>query len=92
MKDTMWTTLTAALCLLEAVGALPQTQTASGVSTGVPSLTLSTVVASPTVSLSDGLPSQIPLPPKQDWCPSEIFCAGEVRQDIYPEPCLIAHP
>ncbi|KAK7689932.1 hypothetical protein QCA50_006571 [Cerrena zonata] len=78
----MWTTLTAALCLLEVVGALPQTQTAPGTSTGVPSLTLSTAVASPTVALSSALPSQIPLPPKQPWCPSEIFCAGQLLQTV----------
>lgn len=76
----MWTTSIAALCLLEAAVALPQTQTAPGTSTGAPSLTYSTVVASPTVSLTNALPSQVPLPPKQDWCPSEIFCAGQVRE------------
>lgn len=48
------------------------------VSTGAPSITLVTSVASPTAPLTEILPSQVPLPPVQAWCPSEIFCAGAV--------------
>ena len=51
---------------------------ATGTSTGVPSLTLSTAVASPSAALTSDLPSQAALPPVQEWCPSEIFCAGNV--------------
>jgi len=28
------------------------------------------------------LPSQVALPPKQPWCPSDIFCAGELLQTV----------
>ena len=46
--------------------------------TAVPSLTVSTAVASPSASNAAApIPPQIEVPPKQDWCPSEIFCAGE---------------
>jgi alpha,alpha-trehalase len=41
-----------------------------------------TAVASPTASLSATLPSQVPLPPPQAWCPSKIFCPGAVRHVI----------
>ncbi|KAF5346662.1 hypothetical protein D9758_013212 [Tetrapyrgos nigripes] len=47
-----------------------------------PSITLSTVIASPSAPLSQPLPSQVPLPPKQAWCPSEIFCAGPLLQTV----------
>jgi alpha,alpha-trehalase len=49
-----------------------------GTSTGAPSITLITSIASPTAPLTATLPSQVPLPPVQAWCPSEIFCAGAV--------------
>ncbi|CAL1713673.1 unnamed protein product [Somion occarium] len=87
---TKWTTLSTAFCLIQGARGLPQTAT-SPASTGVLSITVSTAVASPTVSLSNSLPSQVPLPPKQAWCPSEIFCAGELLQTVnvaglYPDP------
>lgn len=41
-----------------------------------------TSVASPTASLSATLPSQVPPPPPQAWCPSKIFCPGAVRHVI----------
>jgi hypothetical protein len=41
-------------------------------------LPVTTSVASPTAPLTAILPSQVPLPPVQAWCPSEIFCAGAV--------------
>ena|SRR6267154_4683292 len=37
-------------------------------------ITQVTSVASPMASLSATLPSQVPLPPLQAWCPSKIFC------------------
>jgi hypothetical protein len=45
-----------------------------GVATSVPSLT---------VPLDQPIPSQAALAPHQDWCPSEIFCAGQVRPCIF---------
>ena len=45
-------------------------------------ITQVTSVASPTASLSATLPSQVPLPPPQAWCPSKIFCPGAVRHVI----------
>jgi alpha,alpha-trehalase len=50
-------------------------------------ITQVTSVASPTASLSATLPSQVPLPPPQAWCPSKIFCPGAVRHVI--SPCVI---
>ncbi|KAF8349388.1 trehalase [Amanita rubescens] len=49
-----------------------------------------TAVPSPTASLTSQLPSQAPLPPKQSWCPSDIFCAGALLQtvdvaNVYPD-------
>ncbi|KDR82546.1 hypothetical protein GALMADRAFT_220535 [Galerina marginata CBS 339.88] len=52
------------------------------VSTAVPSITVATAVPSPTAALSSPLPSQVALPPKQAWCPSEIFCAGSLLQTV----------
>ena len=81
----MFKTLVACVGLVQLVrvDALPQASTSAtsppGVDTGVPSITLSTAVASPTGSSSQALPSQVALPPVQPWCPSEIFCAGDVR-------------
>lgn len=48
--------------------------------TGVPTITQVTSVASPTAPLTAVLPAQVPLPPRQAWCRSEIFCPGAVRQ------------
>ena len=67
-----WTTLLSAVLLgVELVIAVPNPQQPP------PTLTFSTAVASPS-SPSSSLPSQVPLPPTQPWCPSEIFCAGPV--------------
>jgi len=76
------------LLLLTGVAAVPQAESSNtvsgtGINTGVPSITLSTAVASPTVPLSSFLPSQVALPPQQPWCPSEIFCAGEVSCSLH---------
>lgn len=50
---------------------------------GTPTSTaVTTAVASPTAALDSKLPAQAALPPKQDWCPSEIFCAGAVLQTL----------
>jgi len=46
--------------------------------TAPPILTATTAVPSPSASLDSPLPSQAALPPKQAWCPSDIFCAGAV--------------
>ncbi|EJC98505.1 trehalase [Fomitiporia mediterranea MF3/22] len=67
------------------------TATSPGASTGVPSITFSTVVPSPSAPLTSDLPSQVPLPPIQPWCPSEIFCPGQILQtvniaDLYVDP------
>jgi hypothetical protein len=45
-------------------------------------ITQVTSVASPTASLGATLPSQLPPPPPQAWCPSKIFCPGAVRHVI----------
>ncbi|KAL0960569.1 hypothetical protein HGRIS_005607 [Hohenbuehelia grisea] len=55
---------------------------ASGSGAVAPTITHSTAIASPSASLGAPLPSQVPLPPKQDWCPSEIFCAGPLLQTV----------
>lgn len=41
-----------------------------------------TSVPSPTASLSATLPSQMPPPPSQAWCPSKIFCPGALLQSV----------
>ena len=55
--------------------------TPNGTTITAPTLTMisaSGAAPAPTAPLTNTLPSQVPLPPKQAWCPSEIFCAGEV--------------
>ncbi|KAL5519820.1 hypothetical protein ACEPAG_1480 [Sanghuangporus baumii] len=95
-------TLSAAVLLSThwGVSALPQaasssassaTASSAGTSASAPSITVSTAVPSPTAPLTNSLPSQVPLPPVQAWCPSEIFCAGPILQtvniaDIYTDP------
>ncbi|KAG7444163.1 glycoside hydrolase [Guyanagaster necrorhizus] len=44
--------------------------------------TVSTAVPSPSAALDSPLPSQVPDPPTQAWCPSEIFCAGPLLQTV----------
>ena len=44
--------------------------------------TVPTAVPNVTASLNSLLPSQAPLPPKQAWCPSDIFCPGSVSDII----------
>ncbi|OCH84124.1 glycoside hydrolase family 37 protein [Obba rivulosa] len=84
----MLATAAAVLCLLPLarVHAIPQgsPSSASGdaADTSLPVVTFSTSVASPTVPLTNTLPSQVPLPPVQAWCPSEIFCAGPLLQTV----------
>ncbi|TFY78486.1 hypothetical protein EWM64_g5528 [Hericium alpestre] len=55
---------------------------ASLTSVPAPTVTVSTAIASPTASLDATLPSQIPDPPVQSWCTSQIFCAGPLLQTI----------
>jgi hypothetical protein len=53
----------------------------------IPSVSMTTQVtsvASPTASLGAILPSQVPLPPLQAWCPSKIFCPGAVSHVFLP--------
>lgn len=50
--------------------------------TALPTLTISTAVASPSASLGATLPSQAPLPPTQGWCIGQIFCAGSLLQTV----------
>ncbi|KAF8600265.1 trehalase [Ceratobasidium sp. AG-I] len=57
------------------------TASTSTATTGTPT-GVSTAVPSPTAPLDQALPSQAPLPPKQNWCPSEIFCAGQLLQSV----------
>ncbi|KIP05208.1 glycoside hydrolase family 37 protein [Phlebiopsis gigantea 11061_1 CR5-6] len=72
-----------AAALWQTVRAMPQaSSTLADASIGTPSITFSTAVASPSVPLTNALPSQIPLAPLQPWCPSEIFCAGEILQTV----------
>lgn len=77
----MFTTLklAALVGLARYAHAMPQAETTTApATTGVPTLTYSTAVASPTVPLSDLVPSQFPLPPVQGWCMGQIFCPGSV--------------
>ncbi|KAG5645457.1 hypothetical protein DXG03_006002 [Asterophora parasitica] len=68
-------TVLAALALISQ-GGLAQAQTS------VSSISVRTAVPSPTAAAGDLLPSQSALPPKQAWCPSEIFCAGQLLQTV----------
>lgn len=69
-----WATLLSAVFLgFGLASALPQNSEEP-----TPTLTTSTAVASPS-NPSSTLPSQVPLPPLQPWCPSPIFCPGAVR-------------
>lgn len=69
------------LLLTSTVSGQDSTTTAPA-TTGVPSETIATAVPSPTGALESSLPSQVALPPKQAWCPSEIFCAGQLLQAV----------
>lgn len=62
------------------IGTTTTTTTTPG--TAVPTLTISTAVASPSASLGATLPSQAPLPPSQGWCIGQIFCAGSLLQTV----------
>ncbi|KAI9454058.1 trehalase [Lactarius psammicola] len=77
-----WTIVVCAINAARAVPQVPTTTAPPGVSTGAPSITLVTSIASPTAPLTATLPSQVPLPPVQAWCPSEIFCAGALLQTV----------
>ncbi|PPQ63598.1 hypothetical protein CVT24_004458 [Panaeolus cyanescens] len=58
------------------------TSPSGGINTAPPTITQSTAVPAATASLDTTLPSQAALPPKQAWCPSEIFCAGSLLQTV----------
>ena len=64
------------------VFAVPADTTTSVAGTAVPTLTLSTSVASPSASISATLPAQAPLPPVQGWCIGQIYCPGSVRLSL----------
>lgn len=59
---------------------ISSTTTAPG--TALPTLTISTAVASPSTSLGATLPLQAALPPTQGWCIGQIFCAGSLLQTV----------
>ncbi|OJT12984.1 Trehalase [Trametes pubescens] len=65
---------------LQGAHALPQAAPSSA--TAPPTVVISTAVASPSAPLSSTLPSQVPVPPTQPWCPSSIFCAGALIQTV----------
>ncbi|KAH8829448.1 trehalase [Flagelloscypha sp. PMI_526] len=76
----MWKVLAYFAALSGLATALPQAASSSG----VPSITVTTAVAQPSNGDLDAkLPKQVALPPKQDWCPSEIFCAGALLQTVH---------
>ncbi|GBE85141.1 glycoside hydrolase family 37 protein [Sparassis crispa] len=86
------------LCISRLVYALSQVASSATAppseSTSVPVVSISTAVASASGSPSAVLPSQIPLPPVQPWCPSNIFCAGALLQtvnlaEVYSDPKTI---
>lgn len=62
--------------------AVMNTSSTTALGTAVPTLTISTAVASPSASLGATLPSQAPLPPAQGWCIGQIFCAGSLLQTV----------
>ncbi|GLB38558.1 putative alpha-trehalose glucohydrolase [Lyophyllum shimeji] len=70
----MFTALAALACI--AHGGLVQAQTS------VSTVTVPTATPSPSAAPSDPLPSQAALPPRQTWCPSDIFCAGALLQTV----------
>lgn len=74
---TMFTIITALALCARLIYA--QTITSAPASTAVSAINIPTSAASPTVPLSNIIPSQFPLPPVQAWCPSQIFCAGALR-------------
>ncbi|KAG6337380.1 hypothetical protein ID866_1703 [Astraeus odoratus] len=78
--------LAALTALLRPTFAAPQadttTTTTDLVETAVPTLTLTTSVPSPTAPLTATLPSQASLPPVQEWCIGQIFCAGSLLQTV----------
>lgn len=82
---TTFTTLAAlvriALAQSGATSGTPTTLTSlvSASGSSVPTIVVSTAIASASAPAAP-LPSQVPLPPKQAWCPSDIYCAGPVRR------------
>ncbi|EEB93075.1 hypothetical protein MPER_08319 [Moniliophthora perniciosa FA553] len=71
----MLTVFTIVACLSPTI--LAQTPTTDASISQIP---VSTVVASPSAAPTSPLPSQVPLPPRQSWCPSDIFCPGPLLQ------------
>ena len=68
-------TLVALACLISGVLAAPSSSATAPVAS---TIMVSTAVASPSAAATAVIPSQVPLPPTQSWCPSQIFCAGQV--------------
>ncbi|KAG6910655.1 hypothetical protein DXG01_008699 [Tephrocybe rancida] len=69
------------LSVLAALACLAHANLA-GAQTSVSSVSVATATPSLSVAVGDALPTQAGLPPKQAWCPSEIFCAGELLQTV----------
>ncbi|KZT11812.1 glycoside hydrolase family 37 protein [Laetiporus sulphureus 93-53] len=92
----MWAQAASVLLLVHAVGAVPW-PVPSGTSTSTDTTGSSTTIATATASASawaSPVPSEEPLPPVQAWCPSQIFCAGDLLQtvnlaDVYSDPKTI---
>ncbi|KAJ7205259.1 trehalase [Mycena pura] len=91
----MLPTFVAAACLLHGAAAqlsqpppspssVSQSQIVVTTVTGsaVSQIVVTTATATPSGSASALLPSQAALPPKQAWCPSDIFCAGPLLQTL----------
>lgn len=68
--------------LVQTILAATISSTTTTPGTALPTLTISTAVASPSASLGATLPAQAPLPPTQGWCIGQIFCAGSLLQTV----------
>ena len=79
-----WALLANAIHIARAAPKAATTTAPTSLITGVATLTQAPATASPTAPLTATLPSQVPVPPVQAWCPSEIFCAGAVRPSDLP--------
>jgi hypothetical protein len=67
-----------------ATGAAISSASLDTTATTIPTLSISTETARASViPLASSLPSQLPLPPTQEWCPSQIFCAEHVCHTLF---------
>ncbi|KAJ7644707.1 glycoside hydrolase family 37 protein [Roridomyces roridus] len=72
----------ASLALIACVAAQSSESASFTILSSPSPIAVTTAVATPSPSASSLVPSQAPLPPKQAWCPSEIFCAGSLLQTL----------